>query len=241
MADNVYQLNFKLNSGDIKSLQFTAPQGSRGKSAYAYAQEGGYSGTESQFAQEINPDNLKSLAVQELVEQLQGLPVFGVVDENNTITVSSMLVAGTYTLKYENDEGVTEEIGTIVIGTGDDSEHVPNTDIVWDYETKINTDGSQTSDTNYGASSYIEIISGYRYTVHRESSKNKATGIKICYYNGSKNYISTSVEICSAANKEATADIPLIAGAKYFKLRVNSGSGGTPDYLDGITVTATKE
>ena len=60
----------------------------------------------------------KGIIVQEIIAELQGLPVFGVVDENNTITVTSQLSDGTYVLKYENNDGTTSEIGTIVVGTG---------------------------------------------------------------------------------------------------------------------------
>lgn len=64
-------------------------------------------------------ENGKGTIVQSIIEELQGLPVFGVVDENNTITVTSQLSSGTYTLKYENADGTTSEIGTIVIGSGE--------------------------------------------------------------------------------------------------------------------------
>ena len=61
----------------------------------------------------------KGEIVQAIIEELQGLPVFGVVDENNTITITSQLSSGTYTLKYENADGTTTKIGTIVIGSGE--------------------------------------------------------------------------------------------------------------------------
>lgn len=60
----------------------------------------------------------KGNMVQLLISELQGLPVFGVVDANNTITVTSQLSAGVYTLKYENDNGDLVDIGTITIDKG---------------------------------------------------------------------------------------------------------------------------
>jgi hypothetical protein len=71
----------------------------------------------------------KGNIVQLLIEELQGLPVFGVVDEDNTITVTSQLADGTYTLKYENADGTTTEIGTIVIGNGKEEVIVYEVDI----------------------------------------------------------------------------------------------------------------
>ena len=53
MADKNYALTFKMSDGTEKKVQFTSPQGdpgAQGKSAYQYAQDGGYAGTESDFA-----------------------------------------------------------------------------------------------------------------------------------------------------------------------------------------------
>lgn len=104
--------------------------GQSGKSAYDYAKDSGYSGTEAEFTSDINPsyireevkEDLKGDVVQELIAELQGLPVFGIVDDNNIITITSQLSDGTYILKYENDDGTTTEIGSVTIGNGEDED-----------------------------------------------------------------------------------------------------------------------
>jgi hypothetical protein len=77
MADKNYKITFELSDGSEKSVEFTAPQGepgkngkdgyspikgvdyfdgedgTDGKSAYEYAKEGGYAGTEQEFAQKM--------------------------------------------------------------------------------------------------------------------------------------------------------------------------------------------
>lgn len=63
-------------------------------------------------------NDIKGDVVQQLIAELQGLPIFGTVDENNTVKVTSLLANGTYTLKYENADGSTTAIGTIVVGDG---------------------------------------------------------------------------------------------------------------------------
>lgn len=63
-------------------------------------------------------ENCKGDIVQAIIAELQGLPVFGVVDENKVITVTSVLSDGVYTLKYENEDGSFSEIGTITVGNG---------------------------------------------------------------------------------------------------------------------------
>lgn len=52
MAGKTYKLNFKLDNGLTKSVQFVVPDGS-GKSAYEYAKEAGYTGTAEEFAQKL--------------------------------------------------------------------------------------------------------------------------------------------------------------------------------------------
>lgn len=51
-----------------------------------------------------------------------GSVVHGVVDNDNIITLTGILDGGTYTLKYENADGTTMEIGTIVIEGNNDNE-----------------------------------------------------------------------------------------------------------------------
>ena len=53
MADKRYKLSFELSDGSTKDLQFTAPQGDTGKTANEYAKEGGYTGTEAEFAAKL--------------------------------------------------------------------------------------------------------------------------------------------------------------------------------------------
>lgn len=112
--------------------------GADGKSAYAYAQESGYAGTETEFASDLSDvgnvqslvatsvENEKGNIINSILTQLQGLPVFGVVDENNQITVTSQLSDGVYTLKYENADGTYSDIGTITVGSGEKPEPIIN-------------------------------------------------------------------------------------------------------------------
>ena len=57
MADKKYKITFELSDGSEKSVEFTSPQGDPGKSAYEYARDGGYSGTEEEFAEKLANDS----------------------------------------------------------------------------------------------------------------------------------------------------------------------------------------
>lgn len=57
----------------------------------------------------------KEAIVADVIAALGGSPVFGVVDSDNNITLSG-LADGAYTLKYEQTDGTTTEIGALTVG-----------------------------------------------------------------------------------------------------------------------------
>ena len=89
MADKIYQIDFELSDGTIKSVQFTAPQGPQGpqgpagKGAYDYAKEQGYPGTEEQFAKELN-----AILINENVEYVEGGGINITETQNGQKTIS---------------------------------------------------------------------------------------------------------------------------------------------------------
>ena len=50
-----------------------------------------------------------------VIEMLGGNPVFGIVDEDNNIIVSGNLADGTYSVKYEMEDGSTVDIGDLIL------------------------------------------------------------------------------------------------------------------------------
>ena len=59
----------------------------------------------------------KAEIVAMVIESLGGNPIFGIVDENNNIVVSGNLPDGTYSVKYEMENGSKVNIGNLVIDT----------------------------------------------------------------------------------------------------------------------------
>lgn len=57
----------------------------------------------------------KAEIVQTVIESFGGNPVFGYVDENNNIVVKGDFVDGSYSVKYEMEDGTTVDIGELVI------------------------------------------------------------------------------------------------------------------------------
>ena len=64
----------------------------------------------------------KAEIVKEVIESLGGSPVFGYVDENNNIVVSGNLAEGSYSVKYEMEDGTAIDIGNLVLGEEDSEE-----------------------------------------------------------------------------------------------------------------------
>lgn len=50
-----------------------------------------------------------------VIEMLGGNPIFGIVDEDNNIIVSGNLADGTYSVKYEMEDGSTVDIGNLIL------------------------------------------------------------------------------------------------------------------------------
>lgn len=59
----------------------------------------------------------KAEIVRMVIESLGGNPIFGYVDKNNNIIVSGNLADGSYSVKYEMENGSTVDIGNLVLDT----------------------------------------------------------------------------------------------------------------------------
>ena len=97
--------------------------GKDGKSAYEIAVNHGFKGNESEWLASLKalPYTLtetdKALIVAQVIESLGGNPIFGYVDEDNNIIVQGNLGDGTYSVKYEMEDGSTVDIGNLVLDT----------------------------------------------------------------------------------------------------------------------------
>jgi hypothetical protein len=110
--------------------------GDDGKTAYQYAQDGGYTGTEAEFAEKLAQDWLpknqgtanagKILMVGSdglitLGDMPEGGSGIGYVDSNNNIIITAELPDGTYSVKYETADGLID-IGELELGAVEEPE-----------------------------------------------------------------------------------------------------------------------
>ena len=103
----------------------------------------------------------KNQIVQEVIEAL-GTPVFGTVDNENTITLSGALEEGVYTLKYENNDGTLTEIGTITVGSGITYTNLADPSSAdWIENHRINSSGAITPITEDQRGSQTLVMTNY--------------------------------------------------------------------------------
>lgn len=148
----------------------------RGKSAYQYAKEGGYAGTEKEFKEilanaidkrnvslGLHTDGLFYLFIDRepvgngiaLSSGVSG-DVVGNVDSDNNIVITGNIPNGKYTIKYEMSDGSLVDIGEIVLDTTVRYYSITNT---LTNCTNGNSESSVVEGENYSA--VISADSGY--------------------------------------------------------------------------------
>lgn len=154
--------------------------------------------------------------MQQVITAL-GTPVFGRVDDNNNIILTGELVDGTYTIKYENDDGTVTEIGVLTQG-------VTYTNLLPD---AIGYDGKVFNGVGY--------IDGYRITSANASSNTAGLSADADYFTtGWMNYTIA----------QANAKVPIyikgldidVSGARTYNRisMIKEYNGGT--WADGISM-----
>lgn len=97
MADKVYALNFTLSDGTTQTVSFVVPQGDKGdkgdtgKTAYQYAKDGGYTGTEAEFMAQLVkeiPTKLSQLTNDSNFITSSGAPVQSVAGKKGAVTLT---------------------------------------------------------------------------------------------------------------------------------------------------------
>lgn len=96
--------------------------------------------------------------VQRVIEALGGNPVFGIVDEDNNIIVSGDLPSGTYSVKYEMEDGSVVDIGDLVLSGAEPEPAYTNILTSGDYEIQLNQRWSASSKAYSACDGMISIM-----------------------------------------------------------------------------------
>lgn len=119
-----------LNTGGYEENEgAVGPQGPQGEKGDTGAQgsqgekgEAGEDGYTPVKGVDYFTEEDKAEIVKDVIESLGGSPVFGYVDENNNIVVSGNLAEGSYSVKYEMEDGSTVDIGSLVLSDEESEE-----------------------------------------------------------------------------------------------------------------------
>jgi hypothetical protein len=165
--------------------------------------------------------------IVDILDTLEQSSIFGYVDENNNIIIAGSLSDGTYTVKYEMDNGTTVDIGELALTEKapvtpeepNTSTYTnlaePNTDnttdfTIWCNNARIGSDGVAAARDGYTSTNFVEVSPGD--VVRFKNFKVE----RLCFYNTDKNPTSEGIQrpgrhIVNSYIQDASADIDLVA------------------------------
>lgn len=190
-ASGTSSVNLKGDKGDTGAKGEQGIQGEKGENGSDY----------------ILTDSDKTDIARMVIESLGGEPVFGYVDENNNIIVSGKLADGTYSVKYEMEDGTTLDIGDLIL-----AESEPETEVVINQIT-ISTDesgnlfndgkgyksgyrlslssGNESAEADYEVTGFIPVK--YNDIIRiKNIDISQHDWINVVFYNADKTKLSTS-------------------------------------------------
>jgi len=100
----------------------------------------------------------KAEIVARVVAQIKDGGVIGYVDSNNNIVLSGNLSDGTYSIKYEIEDGSTLDVGNLVIGEVEE-------EIINQIRNSVNADGTPYGTNGYKSDTRIDSSTGNEATV----------------------------------------------------------------------------
>ena len=154
----------------------------------------------------------KAEIVKAVIESLGGNPVFGYVDENNNIIVSGNLSDGTYTVKYEMDDGSTIDIGELVLVE----------------------QAEPTEPTNWASLESADWLTGYRLSGGNINTKSALTGSTVTNYVAVQPGDTVKIEGMDFTNTNSRFGLGKADKTNLFLGEISSLSGYT-EWLSNVT------
>lgn len=142
--------------------------------------------------------------------------IVGVVSENNEIILTGVLPEGSYTIKYEAEDGTTIDVGVINL---ESEQIIPLT--LYSGKIDYNNNGAIVASDTYLYSDFIPVEKNkaYRFSIVGSGS---VFSNKTVYYDANGNYLGISnVEYPKTSTATAGSwNIPVIKDAAQFRLRI---------------------
>lgn len=157
-------------------------------------------------------DDLRNVVAQDVMDQLKGLPVFGVVDASNKIKLTTLLPNGTYVMGYEDEDGVFTELAEFEIVNGgepelpyinqiplavktDDSPYVgDNGEDGYKVGYRINSSGVEGTQDGMCCTGFIPYLDGQKIRLKNITVAGSKTPYIVQYYQNKSYYQVQSLE-----------------------------------------------
>ena len=211
--------------------------GTDGKSAYQYAKEGGYAGTEADYKNDSNPDNIKAE-----LEQIE----------------APMIVSSVAEMTDTTKHYVNQSTGTIWANiTGTSTEVTENNEYNASYETGLNLrlssndGGHRTGGNGRYTTDYIEITPSSPYTVTLKGLSVPLVTVDnsyyfVYYFDANKNYLGYA-GMGTLGHSPASGAFPMsfniakysnFSSAKYVRitLHLSTSTAITTENLNGLVI-----
>lgn len=175
--------------------------------------------------------------VQQVIAAL-GTPVFGRVDGDNNIILTGEVAEGRYTLKYEDAEGNSVEIGTLDLSDNE-------VDLIWN--DGYTAGGSSSTTISYNGENIVTdkvpIVDGYDYTLY-VSYKPAGISYLTYYYKADGSALGRVASESLNASDPETSNFSVVLSppADAATLRINCYCPGRFDEIKSyISLTKTKK
>jgi hypothetical protein len=145
----------------------------------------------------------KAEIVQRVIESLGGNPIFGIVDENNNIIVSGDLPDGTYSVKYEMEDGSTVKIGQLVLS---DKPKYTNLATTFEADQRISTSSATGLSSAPGAHACMDYIPFNVGTTVRIKGMGDLTAYNTAFYMADKTVNSSGKVSATSSHNDYSYD-----------------------------------
>ena len=176
----------------------------------------------------------KSELVNMVIAQLGGSPIFGVVDENNNIILNGNLPDGTYSIKYEMEDGSTIDIGNMVLDSNVYYSVTNNLTNCTNSNSAIEVVGGESYSATISANSGYELSSVVVTMGGTDITSSAVSGGTISIVNVTGNIVITAVATETVVTPTYTNLLPLSVDANGNDYK---GTNGEDGYKDGYKIS----
>ena len=170
----------------------------------------------------------KAEIIASVINTLGGNPIFGYVDENNNIVVQGNLTDGTYSVKYEMENGTTVDIGELALGAKPKNFSVASE---WTDNARLSiSSGSTSTLAGHSTTNYIPCLKGDVIQVTglnivgliAPNNNDSSNAAKIVVYDSNKSKIGGLYSVASSEAQNYGAKVAVDGDISTYTILLNN-------------------